>query len=1513
MNNRKTILSVVVTAVMLAFLSSLSVFTQDLLANDMSGVSRDVINGRYDDDYKESGPIMSGWYFWVTIEDMSGTGLRNCDNGEGYIVLRTYNGAWYSKVPAGIMDSANVKYTFRLGEENNYTQSGYDSSKDFFSPKNNKVMYGSFPYELKLVKTNDPESEDYMVSNNDTWKSRWKITLYCTGDTTKAAKEVCSWVEDTAAGIWGGTWSDKKEIPEKNRSKKSKITNLQGPDEIVRPDLGGKDVNAYYTIDIFDQYGGAWSTYLAGETDIEWTTRSNTIGYYGCSIRTTGGGPINRFYTGQLTITQYQLELAEKSGSIPGDLDTFVKVTGPDGTSLEKTVKLIWPKHKVTFKDGDGKIFDGPNTVNSLSFVVYPTKEPKKSPTMENHYDFVKPNAIFPSWWSNESEDERIRKDSVFYPYFETKEHYYHYDAENRNHKCNGCGYVASLSDKLKGSGTENDPWLIGNIDDWRYLAKYLKLCGNIPEDAYFALTGDINGVDYDSAIGAPSGNIFTGNVDGRGHTVTLKFNSSDDKTFAPFIYIKDTTIKNLKVAGSAKAGACAGIAMTADGTNLIDNCIVSADLTSLKNGCAGFIKNGYKSSTTIKNSIFAGSLNFSNVSSQSAASFWGGSGYNPTPSIINCLDLGNNSYPIGTGSVSSNSVPVTNSYYVHSKNDSGWKNGGKLACDLRSENGIELTLIGDTGIWYGGRIYVADGEIFTFSATKEGKRIDELLFASDDGQMQYISSDDSGVFTLTAKNGVLSDYEPSLSLTGSGTESVPYLIKTTDDWNELSDYVSKGGKTSGLWFRLENDISVTTMVGSRYPFLGSFDGSGHKLTVTYTGAQYVSPFCTVGNDGNETVIRNLYVSGTVNASAKNAAGIIGKACGKIEIVNCVSAVVIISDVNGEGAHGGLIGTCESGSDVVIKGCVFEGKILTTASTTSCAGFIGQSSGDLTISDSIYAPKSLSEGETYVSSDGSSTFFRGDKGLVTDSFYTVVFGKPQGKAKHSINAADSYVSVNVTLPSASAVREYNVSGIKVYPSGIVCGEVYYFGAGDEVNITLAHSDRDDHVFEGYKADNATISGSDPSYTITMPDSDVFVSSEWTKVKTVTDPVIELEGDLFTYCGKAVTPAVLSVKDGETIIPQSEYEIRYSDNVNAGTATVTIVDKNGGYYKVSGEVKFTIKPKLITLTWTNTVFTYDGKVHCPVAAVKGLTGNDKCDVTVEGGSSDVGEHKARAIALSNPNYTLPDNCEVSYTIKEKKTEPDVKLTLDKKNAAIVCGDSIQLKVDLKGSTSKITWKSSNPAIAAVDASGKVTAKKAGSVTITASAAGKSASCVVTVLFKDLTDTTAFWYVPANYLSAAGVVKGYDNQTLFKASNKCTRAQAITFIWRLQGEPAPKAKTCRFKDVNSKDYFYKACIWAYENHIVEGYQDKTFRPQNACERKHIVTFLWRLAGKPAPESGTNRFSDLKKGVYYYKATLWASEKGILSGYSDGTFRPDGKCLRRQTITFIYKYDKLVKGKA
>ena len=375
----------------------------------------------------------------------------------------------------------------------------------------------------------------------------------------------------------------------------------------------------------------------------------------------------------------------------------------------------------------------------------------------------------------------------------------------------------------------------------------------------------------------------------------------------------------------------------------------------------------------------------------------------------------------------------------------------------------------------------------------------------------------------------------------------------------------------------------------------------------------------------------------------------------------------------------------------------------------------------------------------------------------------------------------------------------------------------------------------------------------------------------------------------------ITVKITRVSDNKTV---TITKAAYSDS-----SKKFLVDSNQRYGGISSCIIFS--------PGTDFLGTSDlkGQYHVSVSGLKNASGEDTTlDYTVDFEPAEGKDPTA------TPTPKVAATATATPTPKSSSGSSDdgttVSLSL---NDTIVCGNTAKAQAAVSPSDKQVTFTSSDPKIASVDSSGNVKGIMAGKVTITATTSdGVKASVTVQILYKDVTSAKDFWYAPTYYLTDSGVVKGYDKQTKFKPANKCTRAQMVTFIWRLMGEPAPKTSVCKFSDVKKSDYFYNACLWGNENHIVEGYKNGTFGPQIVCARRHAVTFLWRLAGQPSPSSSANKFKDVKKSDYYYTATLWASEKGILAGYSDGTFRPNGDCLRRHMVTFLYKYDKFVNNK-
>ena len=142
--------------------------------------------------------------------------------------------------------------------------------------------------------------------------------------------------------------------------------------------------------------------------------------------------------------------------------------------------------------------------------------------------------------------------------------------------------------------------------------------------------------------------------------------------------------------------------------------------------------------------------------------------------------------------------------------------------------------------------------------------------------------------------------------------------------------------------------------------------------------------------------------------------------------------------------------------------------------------------------------------------------------------------------------------------------------------------------------------------------------------------------------------------------------------------------------------------------------------------------------------------------------------------------------------------------------------------------------------------------------------------------------------------------------FDPNGVCTRAQAVTFLWRAAGSPAPRSRTMPFTDVPAGSYYYDAVLWAVENGITKGTSETRFSPDDTCTRAQIVAFLWRSEKSPA--AGTaNPFADVKSTAYYAGAVLWAVREDITKGTTNTTFSPDADCTRAQIVTFLWRCKK------
>ncbi len=187
-------------------------------------------------------------------------------------------------------------------------------------------------------------------------------------------------------------------------------------------------------------------------------------------------------------------------------------------------------------------------------------------------------------------------------------------------------------------------------------------------------------------------------------------------------------------------------------------------------------------------------------------------------------------------------------------------------------------------------------------------------------------------------------------------------------------------------------------------------------------------------------------------------------------------------------------------------------------------------------------------------------------------------------------------------------------------------------------------------------------------------------------------------------------------------------------------------------------------------------------------------------------------------------------------------------------------------------------------------------------------GKCTRCDATLTSK-FEDVKAgdFFFDPVEWAVENGVTTGA-TATTFDPNGKCLRGHVVTFLWRAAGSPAPTKTENPFTDVKESDFFYKAVLWAVEKGITNGLTATTFGPYAECNRAQVVTFLWRAMEKPAPASAEHPFTDVAEDQFYFQPMLWAVENGITNGLTATTFGPNTTCNRAQVVTFLYRtYNK------
>ena len=679
------------------------------------------------------------------------------------------------------------------------------------------------------------------------------------------------------------------------------------------------------------------------------------------------------------------------------------------------------------------------------------------------------------------------------------------------------------------GDGTQANPYRISSSSDWSQLASNVN-SGITYSGVYFKVT-DIIYPPATAMIGNSEENSFQGIFDGNGQKIVFMHNAGSNEYAAPFRYVKNATFKRVYVDASdityiASSGHyIGGLVGHSSGNTNISNCEINIVVgggqgEGYHGGIVGYVADGV---TTIDNCLFGGSLT---GSSTHCGGFVGWVEGNNDARVIlnNCLFKPETVTMSTEGSYTfvrsryDSDVTLNNCYYYQTFGTaqgisstegvnlgSGWVSNSKP--DMSANNLATATITG-LPFWYD---YTASAITVSYAvANADGTSLTEgtqyTAVIKDENGTELTEVIAKGTYTLTITG--TGTYRGEKSATfhvgkltgGTGTATDPYLIYSNADWNELVANVNGGNTYSGQYFKMTNDIRVTTSLGSNsdgdtfYSFNGTFDGAGHILHVTLNGSgDCVAPFTCI----NGATIKNLHVTGSISTTGMRPASIASFVVGNSTIQNCWSEVAISSSHNSDIDAGGFVARVNEGKTLTLTGCAFTGSITySDANGYEGGGMVGftQSNATATLSDCYFAPSAISIIKYNTSGDNWKKhwmFVGGRKrGTYTNCYYNDVAAATsmivENKQARRITPGE-----NMMLTNANSGVFYNVSGIASYRPGMIYDAKLYAGNGDIVNLILNYFGTVPEYYQvHYSASAGTLNGN----VLTMPDADVVITA-----------------------------------------------------------------------------------------------------------------------------------------------------------------------------------------------------------------------------------------------------------------------------------------------------------------------------------------------------------------------------------------------------------------------------------
>ena len=594
-------------------------------------------------------------------------------------------------------------------------------------------------------------------------------------------------------------------------------------------------------------------------------------------------------------------------------------------------------------------------------------------------------------------------------------------------------------------SGNESETITIASKEDWKAFCNRVN-SGQTTLNAKLTKDVDLGEEIVMAGTADPSYyNFFyyTGTFDGQGHTLKFNWNAGEDNQIAPFYYVENATIKNLRTQGkiTSKGYNLSGMVRAALGTTTISGCISDVDITGGNSGLASSNAAGMVqavasgASVHITDCLVKGSITDNADESERTMAgfvFYNGGTY----TLTRCLYVGkNNAANNGlckTFGKDGYGATFTDCYYLNACG----KAQGEPVTKAQLESGYMAHLLQGTReetVW--GQVlgtdtipqptaeaakqvyevkFVYNGEVKATRYATNGQSIhggmptaQDLLGTGYNPHHYYAIAFADGFSTATT---VTADRQVTVSI----TEKDCYEISTKEDWKAFCALVNGGQNAIDAKMTADVDLGedIAKVGTANKPYAGTFDGQNHVLTVNWDAGSTndVAPFGRV----NGATIKNLRTEGSIRSDGYYLSGLIDEAYGGSNTVaNCVSAVNITSSYTSDrcGA-GGLISYIYSGANVAISDCLVKGSINATTEKgqKGMGGFVYVQNGTCTLTRCLYAGTNNADNSNNNCYTFAPTNTSGATTTLNNCYYLNTCGKAQGEPVTKAQLESGYMA-----------------------------------------------------------------------------------------------------------------------------------------------------------------------------------------------------------------------------------------------------------------------------------------------------------------------------------------------------------------------------------------------------------------------------------------------------------------------------------------------------------------------